>query len=328
MTELATKAVRKPVVEVPTASGSLAARIGRFTANFWLEFMFFWTEHWPPFVLLMRGFFLWFAWRYATAFRQNTVDNARGILGREADDAKVESLALAIIRNFYLSIYELGVSVRLSRLQLQQRIDNVEGREKYNEARKCGKGAIILTAHLGSFELGIASLVDLEKRIHVVFQRDAFPRFERLRTRLRRQLGVFGAPVDEGWSIWVRLRDALVADEVVIIQGDRVMPGQKGVPVPFLGGRILMPTGPIKLALATGAPIVPVFSIRTTTGRVRVVVEDPITVAREDGPLDGQHPAMRSLASTIGRHVRAHPEQWLMVEPVWYRDDDESDESS
>ena len=328
MTELVPRAVRRPVVEVSTGGGSRPSGVRRLSANFWLEFMFFWTEHWPPFVRLTRGFFLWFAWRYAKAFRQNTVANARGILGGGADEARAESLALSMIRNFYLSVYELGVSVRLTRQQMQQRIDGVEGRENYMKARESGKGAIILTAHLGSFELGMAALVDLEKRIHVVFQRDAFPRFERLRARLRRQLGVAEAPVDEGWAIWVRLRDALLADEVVMIQGDRVMPGQMGAPVAFLGGRILMPTGPIKLALATGASIIPVFSIRTTTGRVRVVVESPITVSREDGPPDGQHPAMRSLASAIARQVRAHPEQWLMVEPVWYHDDDESDESS
>ena len=83
----------------------------------------------------------------------------------------------------------------------------------------------------------------------------------------------------------MHLRDALRADEVVAIQGDRIMPGQKGQRMPFLGGHLLLPSGPAKLALASGAPIVPVFSLRTSSGKVKLFIEDAINV---DGDLDGR----------------------------------------
>jgi lauroyl/myristoyl acyltransferase len=105
-------------------------------------------------------------------------------------------------------------------------------RPYYQEARRNQRGAVIVTAHLGCFELGMAALVEHEKRVHVVFRRDPSPRFDRLRSRLREMLGVREAPVDDGWATWSRLRDALSSDEVVLIQGDRVMPGQKGQPRP------------------------------------------------------------------------------------------------
>jgi KDO2-lipid IV(A) lauroyltransferase len=223
-----------------------------------------------------------------------------------------------MIRSFYLAVYEMGRALRVPKDELKHCIDSVEGREAYQQARHSGRGAVVVTAHLGCFELGMAALVEHENRVHAVFRRDASPRFDRLRSRLREKLGVVEAPVDEGWSTWSHLRDSLASDEVVLIQGDRVMPGQKGVAVPFLNRRLLIPSGPFKLALVAGAPVIPVFSLRTKVGRLRIVVEEPIMLTREDGLIDARHPAVLRLAAVIEKHVRGNPEQWLMVEPLWF----------
>src|SRR5439155_1382943 len=83
-------------------------------------------------------------------------------------------------------------------------------------------------AHLGSFELGAAMLAKHERRIHVVFRRDRHWSFEQMRSEQRARLGIVEAPLDDGWDIWLRLREALLADEAVLLQGDRVLPGQRG----------------------------------------------------------------------------------------------------
>jgi KDO2-lipid IV(A) lauroyltransferase len=155
--------------------------------------------------------------------------------------------------------------------------------------------------------------LEQEKRIHVVFKRDT-GRFERIRQGLRQRLGVVEQAVDDGWGVWVKLRDALQADEVVAIQGDRVMPGQKGSRVPFLGGHMLLPTGPVKLALASGAPMAPVFSVRTPEGKIRLFIEEPIHVGHDVDE------AMAKLADVIGRYVAQYPEQWLVLHPAFEED--------
>lgn len=288
-------------------------------AAFWLEFMFFWAEHYAPSVWWTRGFFLWFAWNFSRVLREGTRTNARRLLGPGVTNERRDELAREMIRSFYKSVYEIGESLRESAEQLRTRIDGIEGVEHYQAARRLGKGAILVTAHLGSFELGVAALLDREQRIHVVFRRDEFPRFERLRSRLRARLGVTEAAVNEGWPVWMRLRDALAADEVVMIQGDRVMPGQRGAVVPFQTGHIRMPTGPVKLALASGAPLIPVFAVRTGLHRARIVIDEAIRV--EPGR-EGMQAALAALARAIARQVAAHPEQWLMVEPVFCEDTD------
>src|SRR5439155_19160634 len=205
---------------------------------------------------------------------------------------------------------------RLSREQLQRRIESIEGTEHYDAARDLKKGAVIATAHMGSFEAGAAALPDRERAMHVVFKRDA-TRFERVRAALRQKLGVIEAPVDEGWTVWLKLREALLRDEVVMVQADRVMPGQKGCEVEFLHGHLLLPTGPVKLAIASGAPILPIFAIRTHDGRIRIHIEPHILVEPCD---DEPHPALLSYAMTLEKYVRAYPQQWLLLHPAFCED--------
>ena len=295
-------------------------RVSLGSENFWLRVMFWWTQYCPLIVLFTRPFFLWGAWGYSKGLRLGTLANARRILGEHSSARQREALAKSVIRNFHLSVYELGRNVRRTKKQLAGQIDEVTNRHRYDAARAPGHGTIVVTAHLGGFELGMVALTEREKRVHIVYHPDAIPRFDRLRSKLRKLIGAVESRVDSGWSLWVRLRDALAANEVVVLQADRIMPGQKGVPVPFFDGHIEMPTGAIKLALITGATIIPIFSIRTSVARVKIVVEEAFTVSRADGPVNGSHPALHRIASAVERHVRENPEQWSMVYPVWCED--------
>jgi len=321
-------AAEKPSVAPPRTSrpgedGAEASQpnwLCRASANFWREFMYFWTAHWPPFVLLTRPFFLFFAFRFSEGLRDGPTANARRFLGPGASDAEVETLRRAIVRSAYTSIYELGRAARSTPAQLRAWVERVDGTEHYGAARESGKGAILVTAHLGPFEVGMSALMARERKIHVVFQRDERASFDQLRSRLRSTLGVAEVAVDDGWSIWGHLREALEADEVVLIQGDRVMPGQRGVAVPFLGGHVRLPAGPVKLAMLTGSPIIPVFSVRTRVGRCRVIIDEPIFVSREAGPVDANHPALLRIAKAIERQVAAHPDQWAVYDRAWCED--------
>jgi lauroyl/myristoyl acyltransferase len=102
-----------------------------------------------------------------------------------------------------------------------------------------------------------------------------------------------------------------------MVQGDRVMPGQKGSKVPFLHGHLLLPNGSVKLAMASGAPIIPVFAIRTGSGRIRIHVEPAIIVDASDGAADA---AMRQFASVLEKYVTAYPEQWLLFHKAFCED--------
>ena len=198
------------------------------------------VAHVPAVPKLLRGTFLNIAWVFSSHVRAVTLCNLGRILPESTGQKERRRLGKEILGSFYDFVCDVGRTARLPREKWDGQIAEIEGQENWHQARELRRGAIIATAHMGSFEAGLCAMLRVEKRIHVVYKRDASSRFERLRAELRRNLGVVEAAVDDGLANWIRLRDALLADEVVAIQADRVVPGQKGVKVKFLGGHVLL----------------------------------------------------------------------------------------
>ncbi len=286
---------------------------------FWLKLFFRLTAVAPALMRALKPLFVRLAWCFAPAIRHGTDANALRIFEADLNARQLRAFSLGVIGNFYEFVFDVGRSARATREELAGRIASVQGHDQYLAARSLKRGAILLTAHMGSFELGIVALTEMKERVHVVFQRDRIDAFERLRSSMHERLGVAEAALDNTWTVWLRLRDALRADDVVAIQGDRVMPGQKGVAMPFLRGHLSLPTGPVKLASASGAPIIPVFTVRGNDGRVTIFVEQAIEVPN---PLDDAETAcaMRKIARVLEKYVAAYPEQWLVFTPAFSED--------
>jgi KDO2-lipid IV(A) lauroyltransferase len=199
-------------------------------------------------------------------------------------------------------------------------IDEVYGVAHYKKARAGGGGAIILTAHMGSFEVGLAALATMESDVHVVFQRDQSGSFERMRRSLREGLGIHEVPVGGQGLTWLKLRTALEDNGVVVMQSDRAMVGQASVPIAVLGGTLRIPIGPIVLARLTGSPIIPVFVTRTRQGRFIVRIEPPIKPTPTRAyPVAGDQEAV-GIGRALECAIKRSPDQWLMLEPAFDED--------
>lgn len=301
---------RSPVVASPMPSMDSTPWLG-------LASLFFFAERAPWLLRLIRPLAvrlaIWFSGTITPAMREN----ARNIFGREVPPRELRRFTRDVVGNFYDFVIDVGRSGRLSAQQLRDRIESVEGIDGFHAARREKCGALFLTAHMGCFEVGLAALRQWEPKVHVVFKRDPFGGFERIRSRVRNMLGVSEAPIDDGLHSLVRLRDALLANEVVVMQGDRAMPGQRSQLVPFLHGRLRLPLGPVKLAGLTGSPIIPVFLVRGASGGFRVHLAEPIEVDPHAEPIDGIDPALRAIARTIESFVARYPEQWLVLHPAF-----------
>jgi len=263
---------------------------------------------------------VWGGVHCSAKIRTATSANARRILGSDLSDRRCAKFAANVVGHFYDFVVDVGRAASMTPRELRRQIDAIEGRDDYLSHRQRGGGAIILTAHMGSFEVGLAALVDVEPDVHVVFKRDAMDGFETIRHSLRERLGVHEAPIDDGWETWMRLRDALERNHVVVMQGDRAMPGQKAQAVPVLGGHVMLPLGPIKLAQISGSPIVPVFAIRTSSDRCRLFAQAPIHVDPEARLVDGVHPALLEIGRVLEKFIAAYPEQWLVLDAAFVED--------
>jgi len=289
----------------------------------WLNVMFFIARRYGWFMRATRPAFIALSGIcFRGPLRRGPLANAKWLLRPAPSWRRRHRFARRVLASFYMFIHDVGRASGQSAGQIESRIAEVEGEAHYDEARAEQRGAILATAHLGSYEVGMAAARRLEPTVHVVFQHDRFETFNEIRHTLHRTLGVREAAIDQGLDVWFDLRNALLRDEVAMMQADRVMPGQHGLAVPFRGGHIVLPVGPIKLAAMTGAPIVPVFAPRQPDGRIRLILETPIHVPEADArPSTATPPdSLLQLGRAIERQVIRYPEQWLMLQPMWCED--------
>ena len=279
-----------------------------------LGLLFWVAEHQPRALRAIARGIGAVVWAAAPGLRASVRSNLRRVAGAAVDRDK---LGRRVVSNFVRFVADLGEAQRLSPEALVARATQIEGAEHYEAALAMGRGLIVATAHLGSFEVGLAVTAAKSPATHVVFATDPFPRFDRLRRQLREKLGVHEARAEGGWMMWGDLRDALERGDVVVLQADRVMPGQKGRQAALCGEMAEMPTGPVRLAQLTGAPIVPVFAVRTSNDQIKLLIDEPILVSEGGDARDAQEKALQLLADAIGRRIRSYPEQWLMLHPVW-----------
>ena len=280
-----------------------------------LGLLFLAAERAPRLLHALAGVLGAVVWWVAPGTRDAVRANLKRVLAETP--AQAGPVGRRMIANFVRFVADLGTAQRLSPNELVERAVSIEGAEHYEQALAMGRGLIVATAHLGSYEVGLAVVASKSPATHVVFATDPFPRFDRLRRRLREKLGVHEARAERGWAMWSDLRDALGRGEVVVLQADRVMPGQKGARATLCGASACLPTGPVRLAQLAGAPIVPVFGVRIGGNRIKLVIEKPILVESTQATHADQQAALQQLADAISRQVRARPDQWLMLHRVW-----------
>ncbi|MBX3459608.1 MAG: hypothetical protein KF696_06525 [Planctomycetes bacterium] len=143
---------------------------------------------------------------------------------------------------------------------------NRDGQEAMQAALDKGCGVILLSAHLGNWELAAYCLGDFHHNGRkvpvnaVMFKGDG----ERVERQLRKAGGEPPFKViasNDSLQASIECKNALERGEIVAIHGDRLL-GERGIEVDFLGAPAKFPTGPFVLAASTGAPVVFTFANR------------------------------------------------------------------
>jgi len=298
----------------------------RALANLWLRLLFWHVRHFPRFVKAVRPLAIRGAWALSPGVRRAMRANAPRLLARDRiARSEARRFGYAVIGHFYDAVVSFGVRNHRDEQTSPSQATSVLGEPDYLQARREGKGAILVTAHLGCFEAAVAMLRTREPHVHVVFRRDPFPVFEALRSAQRVRLGVAEAPIDDGLDTWIRLRDALCADHVVLMQGDRVVGEQPGVTVPFFSGHIKVPSGPAKLSRLTGAPVIPVFATTDAQGKPCIQLCEPLwpeQIAAPSAGLGTIDPMILKITQAIEAVIKMHPQQWLCLHIAFLEDED------
>jgi lauroyl/myristoyl acyltransferase len=250
--------------------------------------------------------------KYMKAIRANL----SVILGSAADSQPVRRAADEMVRGHASAWLDFLHFAARPPEEAALLVESVVGFSRLVEARLKGKGVVLLTAHLGNWEVGGLMLAEVKQPIHVVLVPDLFAGVERVRRRMHARAGVTEIPVDRTFLPTLAVLRALDRNGIVAMQGDRDF-DNTGIPAPFFGREAYFPRGPFRVAMATGAVVLPAFIVSVPGGRYRAIIEEPITI-EDAGDRDGA--LRRNVAryvAVLERYVRTYPEQWYCFYPFW-----------
>jgi len=193
------------------------------------------------------------------------------------------------------------------------------GAEYFEELQAREGGAIVLTAHMGSYDLGAQLFAEIARRpLMMVRAPEADPDTRRYEEELHERTVTQALRIDfstRASALALDLLHALQRGEIIAIQGDRVTPGISSLPGTFFGKRMLFPAGPFALAMTARVPVYPLFIVRQGRRRYRLVVGKPFEVPRLHNRAESFERAMvewtRELESVVSRSWF----QWFAFQP-------------
>lgn len=189
------------------------------------------------------------------------------------------------------------------------------GSEHFDDLQSREGGAIILTAHMGSYDIGAHLFAEISRRPMVMVRApETDPDTRRYEKELHDRTVPDGLKIDfstRANELELDLLHALQRGQIIAIQGDRVTPGISTLPSTLFGKRTLFPAGPFALAMAARVPVFPLFIIRLGRRRYRLMVGKPFEVQRTRDRAESFDRALTEWARSLEVVLRGAWFQWF-----------------
>lgn len=252
-------------------------------------------------------------YRWWAADRRNLIANLTVVF--EGDTAKARKTSLKLFQNYGRYLIDYFLLPQLPPEKLKDYYCPPRGEAYLRQALQKRKGALLLTGHLGNWEMGGILLRSLNYPLNIVTLPHNTERANDLIKGLRqekqiRTIEVGGSPLST-----LNILAALKRNEVVALLADKVFWG-KSAGVAFFGHEVTFPLGPYLLAQASGAAVLPVFMLRSPKGRYQGYIEPPLAM----GPATEETMATEALGQFVGlfeRYIRRYPDQWYNVDRLF-----------
>lgn len=268
---------------------------------------------------LPRRFAYWLGLRIADRVyardhkgRRAVMSNLGQILEAQGIQASEESLRQMARRNFQYFGKYLVDFFKFARFDLPavNRLVSLEHPEYLEQAEQLGRGVLLITAHIGNWELGGAVLTALGRHVSAVFYPQRVGKVNELFQKHRAQRGIHLIPFGHAAR---GVLQALKRGNCVAMLADRDYTGHHDEPIRFFGRPARLPSGPARIALKTGAPIVPTFLLRQPDDTFLLRMHPPLLPTAETSVLD----IRQKIRDVIELEIARNPLQWFVFDDFW-----------
>jgi KDO2-lipid IV(A) lauroyltransferase len=248
------------------------------------------------------------AWAVLARRRGVALDNLRRAFRAERDDAELHHIARRSFQHLGMSLVEVCVFMFRPSDVLLRRVE-IDGLEHLKEAAVQGRGVLLLTAHLGNWELLAAAHPLAGLPLSVVLRPLEQPQLDRVVERVRRRTG---AELIRKRRALRDVLDALRRGRMVGVLLDQNATRAEGIFAPFFGTPASTSRSLAVIALRTEAPVVPIFIRRLERGRHLIEVRPVLPPTERDVVA-----FTASFNEAIEAAIRRAPEQWFWMHKRW-----------
>ncbi|MDY6791416.1 MAG: hypothetical protein SWH54_09130 [Thermodesulfobacteriota bacterium] len=232
----------------------------------------------------------------------------------EWSPAYIKETSLRIFQNIGMTFLEICQIACLPKDKLLSRT-KIKGEKILLDAIKEGRGVILISAHLGNWEIVAPFLsANIGAQAAMVGRRLRVRLINRLISGLRTR---FGATVIDKEDGMTKMRRAVREGKILGIMIDQGTQSSMGVKVNFFSKSVTATVAPALLALRCKCPVVPIFGVREINGSLTIIVEPPLKITRTKDLKADLKANMQIMTDVIEKTVRAYPEQWFWVHKRW-----------
>jgi lauroyl/myristoyl acyltransferase len=185
-----------------------------------------------------------------------------------------------------------------------------------DSCRRNGRGFLLVTGHVGNWEMGAVTLRRHGLTPAVVGQPELDPNVQQMRLALRRRLGVESIDIGSSMATAFHVRQAVDGGRAVALLVDRAYPEDR-VLVPFFGRPTAFLRSPALLARFCNCVILPGFFVRLRDGSYRNEWGEPLSADPGVSPEQDAQRIMGRVAKDLEGVVRRHPTQWFNFYRFW-----------
>lgn len=225
---------------------------------------------------------------------------------------EIRELSRRIFMNFGITLVEMLQCTFMSHEEVLNAL-RVEGEENFNKAFKSNRGIVIVSAHMGNWEVGLHITNYYGKPMLGVAAKTRYGWADILLSRSRNRLG--NTIIDKKGAL-PKITEGLRRGEVIGMLIDQSRRKQ-GVEVTFFGHKATASPAAALLALRCKSLVLPAFSVREPDGELTIQVKTPFELTRTgDLRRDIQTNTQRMIA-IVEEMVRKYPDQWFWLLKPW-----------
>ncbi len=286
----------------------------------WAFYLFSWLFRVLPYAAIkaMTGGLLAVTYFLLQRMRKSAMSTLSIAFGKEKPQAELEKICKDCFYNAGRGAIEIGAFTARPNLIKETFSFEGDSRANLDAAFKEGRGVIGISAHFGNFPMMLLFLAQMGYPTNAIIRPSRDEIIEKDFQASRSRLGLKTVHSYPREACVAQSLKALRDKELLVVLLDQNTGSKSGVYVDFFGQKAGTATGPIIFAMRTGAPLLPIFTLRQgDSDKHTVVIEKHFYLEQKASDEETIQYNVQKLTNIIEGYIRKYPHEWGWMHRRW-----------